>query len=224
MNQQNSPPTQSVRAFEIKAVSDEDRTFSGYASTFGEPPDFTGDVIERGSFRDTLAEWKSSGRKLPLLDSHETGTIRSVIGYMIEAREDSHGLFTKFLVLPGRDGDEALERVRAGIVDGLSIGYMVGPEDHRRPTEAERKNGVRRVLTRIDLREVSLVIAPANDRARVTEKREELSPLERVVRARQRIALHRIGSVLDKRPAYQEEQKAVLNEIQATLSRIRGTL
>lgn len=62
-----------------------------YASTFG-TRDSYGDVIVKGAFAETLAEWKASGNTLPLLYGHDFGDPFSNIGGITEAIEDDHGL------------------------------------------------------------------------------------------------------------------------------------
>jgi HK97 family phage prohead protease len=59
-----------TRDFPLKLKAFEDSgAFTGYASTYGDPPDLVGDVIEPGAFRQTIA---SQGKGLPLLWAHDT--------------------------------------------------------------------------------------------------------------------------------------------------------
>ena len=147
----------------------------GYASTFGLPPDSYGDIIDRGAFSEWLREWRTKGKPLPLLDSHSMTSVRSIVGKLVEAKEDDYGLWTAFELLDGPDGEEVRRRVAAGLLNGLSIGYHV--KDTRQPTESEREAGVRRVLTSVHLAEISVVIAPANDLARLVASARRRHPL-----------------------------------------------
>jgi HK97 family phage prohead protease len=164
--QQKAAPTLTKTAarFEVKALDAEARTFTGLASTWDE--DLGGDVIHQGAFKRTLNAWKSSGRVLPLIDQHNYGSIRSVIGKLVSASETDAGLETTWQVIEGPDGDEALRRLKGGFIDGLSIGYepvkweMVRAEGDE-PWEATRH------LKEVKLLEVSLVIWPMNEGARV---------------------------------------------------------
>lgn len=69
----------------------EDGQFTAYASTF-DVVDSDGDVIRKGAFADTLAEWKSAGNVLPVLYGHDFSDPFSNIGSVTEAVEDDHGL------------------------------------------------------------------------------------------------------------------------------------
>ena len=146
--------TKALTRFEVKALDTEARTFEGLASTWDQ--DLGGDVIHPGAFKRTLDHWRKSGRALPLIDQHNYGSVRSVVGKMLEASETDAGLETKWEVIEGPDGDEILRRLKGGYVDGLSIGYRPIKSDE--PTEDERRAGVWRHLKEVELKEVSVVI------------------------------------------------------------------
>ena len=145
---------QTIAPFELKATNTRARTFEGLGSTWS--LDNGGDVIEPGAFTQTLAEWKASGLSLPLIDQHDySSVIRSRLGKMIDAYETAEGLWTKFKVFNTRAGLDLLAMLEEEGVDGLSIGYR---ERGTRPlTQEEKSAGVRRVLTRVDLGEISVV-------------------------------------------------------------------
>jgi len=149
--------------FEVKETDEEQRTFRGLASTWD--LDLGGDVIHRGAFKRTLDHWRRSGRVIPLLDQHNYGSVRAVVGKLIEARETADGLDAKFQVIDGPDGDEILRRIKGGFVDGLSIGYRAIKIEE--PTDEERRKGILRHLKEIELREISVVIWPMNPNARL---------------------------------------------------------
>ena len=152
-----------VRPFEVKAVNAEERTFEGLASTWD--LDLVGDVIHRGAFRRTLSHWRKSGRVIPLIDQHNYGSVRSVVGKLIAAKETEDGLWTRYQVIDGPDGDEVLRRIEGGYVTGLSIGFR--PVKVEEPSDEERKRGIWRHIKEVQLLEVSVVIWPANDGARI---------------------------------------------------------
>lgn len=154
----------SVRfAVKAESVDVEGRTFEGLASTWD--LDRGGDVIHRGAFKRTLKFWRDSGRVLPLLDSHSYGSVRDVVGKLAEAKETKDGLWTNWEVIDGPDGDEVLRRIKGGFVDGLSIGYR--PVKIEMPTDEEERQGVWRHLKEVELREVSVVLWPMNEGARI---------------------------------------------------------
>lgn len=145
--------------FACKAA--EKRQFSGLASTWD--LDQGGDKIVQGAYTRTLSEWKSSGRTIPLINQHQYWDAKNAIGKMIAAEETDVGLETTFQVVGSAEGEEFMARIRDGILDGLSIGYEV--RGWRPPSEEERARGIQRVLTDIELMEVSLVIWGMNQNA-----------------------------------------------------------
>jgi uncharacterized protein len=80
-------------------------------------------------------------------------------------REDATGLWVKGRILTDvARGREAAALVAAGAIDGLSIGY--------RTKRAERDGKGQRLLSELELWEVSLVTFPMLPEARVTAKGE----------------------------------------------------
>lgn len=152
---------------EVKAVDTEERTFEGLAATWD--LDLGMDVIHQGAFKDTVAEWKRAGRALPLLDSHNQFSIFSALGKLVDAKETKAGLWTKWSVIAGDDGDRVLERLRGGVVDSMSIGYMPAKWDFSELDEVDDSPFPRvvRNLRKVDLREVSLVLFPMQPNALV---------------------------------------------------------
>jgi HK97 family phage prohead protease len=153
-----------MRTFEVKAIDEEKRTFSGLAAAFS--LDQGGDVILKGAFRRTLTDWRRSKRTLPLLDSHNGfGSVRAVIGRIEEATETDEGLEITASVIEGPDGDEVYRRIVGKYVDGLSIGYRT--IEQRNPTEEEARLGVWRYIKELALKEISVCIWPMNGDARI---------------------------------------------------------
>lgn len=132
-----------------------DGTFTGHACLFG-VEDLARDVVEPGAFRATLARRGAGGVKM--LWHHDPA---EPIGRWLEIREDDRGLFVRGRILTDvARGREALALMRAGVLDGLSIGFRTvkGRRDAR--------SGIRR-LAEIDLWEISLVTFPMQPAARV---------------------------------------------------------
>lgn len=151
--------TKAHAPFEVKDLDEAKRTFSGLASTWDE--DLGGDVIHRGAFKKTLGEWKSGKKVMPLIDQHNYGSIRSVVGKMLSAKETETGLETEWEVIDGDDGDEVMRRVKGGYIDSMSIGYEAVKWEMERPEGADPWDTVRH-LKELKLYEVSLVIWPMN--------------------------------------------------------------
>lgn len=153
-------PAHVYELHEVKAKAG--RRFTGLAATW-DGPDFHGDKIERGAFARTIEHWMSAKKKLRLLDQHAEDSVLRVLGHARRLEETAAGLLSEFEVVESPTGDELLARVKAGLIDSLSIGYQA--KDTRKPTGAERKSGIRRVLTEVALREISVVLHPANPHA-----------------------------------------------------------
>jgi uncharacterized protein len=157
----------SYAPFEVKAADFESRTFEGLASTWD--LDSGGDIIHKGAYKRTLSHWRQSNgsQVIPLVDQHNYGSIRAVLGKMVDGQETDVGLETKWQVVPGNDGDELLHRLKGGFVTGLSIGYeAVGKPEY---TDVERDGQKVRVrhLKELKLYEVSAVVFPMNEGARL---------------------------------------------------------
>ncbi len=150
---------------ELKFLA-ETGTFEGYASVF-HVVDKVNDKIAPGAFRESLAQYKTEGRLPPLLWQHEAA---EPIGAWREMYEDSHGLFVKgdLFITDIARAKEAHRLLKENVVTGLSIGYRT------RQSHREEKTGVR-VLTKLDLLEVSLVTFPANEQARVSGVKRQFS-------------------------------------------------
>jgi len=98
----------------------------------------------------------------PKVREHQTP-----IGKQLEIRQDARGLWGRWSVLPTQAGKDAYLLAKAGVLDSLSIGFIARAS---RPLG----NGTR-LLTRIDLFEVSAVALPANVNAVVTDIRTRAS-------------------------------------------------
>jgi hypothetical protein len=139
---------------EYKLDDGDEGTFEGYASVFDEL-DNGMDIVAKGAFTESL----QSGHKVKMLWQHDQG---QPIGIWESIQEDDKGLRVKGRLLAGvQKGREALELMRAGALDSMSIGYQA--------KEIARENGgaVRRLLA-VKLFEISVVTFPMLDSANVT--------------------------------------------------------
>lgn len=141
-----------------------DGTFSGYASVFGQV-DLGQDLVMPGAFRESLA--KRGARGVKLLFQHDPN---EPIGVWLELAEDARGLFAKGRLMPEvTRAREVLSLMRAGALDGLSIGFRTVQG------RTDPASGVRR-LDKIDLWEISVVTFPMLPQARVSAvKRQSAS-------------------------------------------------
>jgi HK97 family phage prohead protease len=140
-----------------------DGIFTGYASVFGEL-DQQNEIVQAGAFARSLSKWRRQNRTPALLWMHDP---TQPIGIWQSVREDASGLLVEGrLALRTQKGGEAYELLKLGALTGLSIGYRVVESK----IEPKRKA---RILTDVDLFEISLVTFPANEAARVSEVKAE---------------------------------------------------
>lgn len=133
----------------------------GYASRFSEP-DRAGDVVVPGAFGAALERLRADGRSVKFLWQHDPA---KPIGIWRQVVENASGLWVSGELLTDLAlGREAAILIKAGAVDGLSIGYRVVRAQPNRETGG-------RTLLEIDLWEVSLVTFPMLPTARAHVER-----------------------------------------------------
>ena len=142
--------------FDLKAL-DAQGTFEGYASLFGVADGFD-DVVAPGAFTQTLAR-NDGGRGVKMLWQHDSA---EPIGAWERIAEDARGLAVRGrLLLDVRRGSEAYALLKAGAIDGLSIGYSAVE------AATDPETGLR-TLVEVALWEISLVTFQACPGARVS--------------------------------------------------------
>lgn len=151
-------------ALELKSL-DEHGRFAGYASVFN-VVDNQRDVMLRGAFLPSLLKGAAS---IKFLWQHHQ---EEPIGVVTQLSEDAHGLHVQGkLLLNVQRAREAYALLKAGAISGLSIGYSpiryaIDPE-----------SGIR-LLSEVELWEISLVTFPANSNANITMVKADLMPME----------------------------------------------
>jgi HK97 family phage major capsid protein/HK97 family phage prohead protease len=137
---------------EIKAALqvDEAGEITGVAWPFGSP-DRVGDIITKGAFASTPA-------RLPMLWSHDQS---AVIGVWDSIDETPAGLQVKgrLLIDSVEKAREVRALVTAGAVNGLSIGFVT--------KQAAPRPGRGRQISKLDLKEISIVAVPSHPDARI---------------------------------------------------------
>ena len=150
----HAPTGASHTTLTLKSIDDAG-TFEGYASLFNRE-DLGHDVILPGAFRDSLAQ--RTAAQIKLLFQHDPA---QPIGVWDEIREDARGLFVRGrLMTEVARAREVLALMRAGAIDGLSIGFKM-LKGRRDVT-----SGIRR-LEKVDLWEISIVTFPMLPGARI---------------------------------------------------------
>ena len=194
-----------------------DGQFTAYASVFGNI-DSCGDVMVRGAFANTLAQWADSGNPIPLLFAHEMNDPDYNIGYVITAEEDNIGLLvTCQLDLENPKAKQVYRLIKGRRIDQMSFAYdVIQSTETYGPGEAE----VTEILE-VKLYEVSVVTVGANQETEILAVKRAAEFADRVtasVKAGRvlsaknenelRSAHQAIGRVLSVLDGTTDEQKA----------------
>jgi Escherichia/Staphylococcus phage prohead protease len=132
---------------DVKSVA-EDGTFSGYASLFG-VTDLGRDIVQRGAFTKSLKQRPAA--RVKMLREHDQS---EPIGVWSSIAEDATGLAVSGkLVLDTVKGKETHALLKAGALDGLSIGYRT------KSSRLDKARGTR-LLDEVELHEISVVTFP----------------------------------------------------------------
>lgn len=142
---------------QIKSLG-EDGVFEGYGSMFGNV-DAYGDVVVRGAFSNFLNA-NPDPKGVKLLWQHDSS---QPIGVYKQIYEDEKGLVVigQLLINEVPKAREAYALLKAGAINGLSIGFSINPEG-----ATIGQDGVR-YLKDLKLWEISIVTFPANRAANV---------------------------------------------------------
>lgn len=183
------------------AESGDAMSFTGYGAVFGNVDSY-GDVIAPGAFAQTLAAHKAAGTS-PLMLLEHGGDLP--VGVWKSMAEDGTGLLVTGELLPTTKGKDAYIALKAGAINGLSIGF--------RPTEfamRAKPEEPRRTLKAVELIEVSIVGMPANGKARVGDVKSGDELKAEITK------LSDLGDVLREAAGWSRSQtEAVLSNFQA---------
>lgn len=153
-----APETKFCRLGEDIKIID-GQVIEGYASYFGQR-DKGGDIVQPGAYGACLKALAARGGSVKMLWQHDPA---QPIGVWEDVREDDKGLYVKGRLLSDvAKGREAMALIGAGAIDGLSIGY--------RTIRAQKNENGQRLLSELELWEVSLVTFPMLCNARVGAK------------------------------------------------------
>ena len=128
--------------FEIKELGEEEGTFEGFLSKYGEI-DLGKDVVEKGAFTKSI---KESGTTRPILWQHDP---KQPIG-TLELEDRDEGLWVKgaLLIDEVRQAREAYALIKSKVIKGLSIGFKT--------IRQKKEDGIRK-LKELQLFEGSIV-------------------------------------------------------------------
>lgn len=158
-----------LAGLDVKSVDESSGIIEGYASSFGNIDSY-GDTISPGAFTATLSKHAAEGTVIPLLFEHDR-SLNAHIGQIIDATEDNDGLLIRAqLDVEDEAGAKALRLAQVRRINGMSIGFV--PVDIT--TDVLDDQPVT-VINEVDLREVSLVLNPADAQAQITSVKSAVS-------------------------------------------------
>ncbi len=158
----------------IAKIDDEQRLVYGYATT--EALDAQGEVVKRVAIEAALPAYM---RYANIREMHQL----SAVGVAEAADLDEKGLYLKAKVVD----DEAWAKVKAGVYKGFSIGGRVTGRDA----------DDRKLITGVELHEISLVDRPANPEAMIDAFKIWGGPVEKIGARNSQADLERIQRVHD---------------------------
>lgn len=153
--------TKHNQTFTIKSTSNNQVIISGYASVYN-IADHQNDVIISGAFNNV------NYNDVKFLWQHDSS---KPIGIVNNLCENEYGLqVTAAINTNVRFGKEAIELIKQGAVNGLSIGFYINSSYYR--------NNDQRIITDADLVEISIVTFPANTSATIQHILNTESPID----------------------------------------------
>lgn len=128
----------------------EDRLQEGefivYPSTFTRKADSYGDVVAKGAFTDTIADWAKSGNTMPGLYGHRMDDPDFFVASALEMGEDDHGWWVKGAFdLESPKGAQVYRLVKGRRLNQLSFAYDVLEEGRAEGDDGEPVNELRKL-------------------------------------------------------------------------------
>lgn len=118
-----APAPDSAEASKALADGMPQGRIEAYASVF-DTADSYGDIVRRGAFKDTLAEWAEKGKTIPLLYGHNFNDPFMNIGGVVEAVEDERGLkITADLDMDNPSAVQVLNLIQKGRLNEMSFAF-----------------------------------------------------------------------------------------------------
>ena len=157
----------------LKFADGDNGEFEGYASVFNGVDSYR-DTILPGAFSETI-----KGERPPsMLFNHDSYEV--TVGDWIHLEEDDTGLFVKGKIdLNHRNGPTLYSALKRKAVDALSIGFRI-------PTGgAEERDDGLRIISQIDLKEISPVNFPADNAARISAVKNDIGLIGNLKEAEQ---------------------------------------
>ena len=144
-------------AYKASGANSTDGTIEGYASSWNR--DLVGDRIEQGAYTKSILE-RVATKRVRLLDNHNAWDSlgENLIGMVTKATEDNHGLYIEADFAPTDAAQNIRKLCAAGMLSDFSVGIRIVKDAWEASTNT-------RLIQECMLREVSIVMDPANPEA-----------------------------------------------------------
>jgi len=138
--------------------------FSGYGTVF-DSTDNGGDTIKKGAYIESITK-----RMPKMFINHQHDSIP--VGDWLDAKEDDWGLMLQGRIdLKHRDGPSLLSAMKRGAMTGLSTGVL------KSTMKFDRKEDGGRIITKGDVKEVSVVTFPMEEAAIILAVKSEIETI-----------------------------------------------
>ncbi|QOP66597.1 capsid maturation protease [Microbacterium phage Lahqtemish] len=138
--------------------------FTAYVSTWTRTPDSYGDVVAKGAFAESIAEWDSKESVMPILFGHDLVDPFSNLGYAKSLVEDDHGLLVHAaLDLENPKAKQVYRMLKGRRINQMSFAYdTLESGDVEVPKADGDGKVVARELRKLRIHEASVVPFGAN--------------------------------------------------------------
>lgn len=180
-----------VSSFERRAQGDEEKTVSGYATTFNQPYELYRDawdgivyIVREQVDKDAFSETDMSD--VIMQYDHEGRVFARTSNNTLELDPDDHGLHIRANLGGTELGRQLFEEIEGGYTNKMSFGFRVGKDKREKTEEQDAETGVttitilRTILNISKLYDVSAVSLPANDATSISARNFSEGVIEEV--------------------------------------------
>lgn len=193
-------------AFGANSYDPEARTFSATIAT----PTPVRRQDASGPYLEVLpaAAFDLSVQNLPVLDSHNTDSVRAILGRTESIRREGDQIVATIRLSSAEDVAPVGQRIADGSLSGLSIGY------HATGWTTRREGGQRiRTAGRVALREVTMTSNPADPNAVVRQHQEADVPKDNIEPTAREALIARVRAAHDLPEGWAERMAAAEDEL-----------
>lgn len=170
-----------VSGFERRAEGDQEKTVTGYATTFNQPYElyrwaYEGRVYIVNEQIDAAAFDETDMGDVIMQYDHEGRVFARTSNGTLELDPDEHGLHMRAELGGTEIGRQLFEEIEGGYTTKMSFGFRVGEDKREETVERDNETGITtttvlRTITKISkLYDVSAVSLPANDATSISAR------------------------------------------------------